>query len=126
MKWVLNDPDTAETWTMPINPDSMSSPHPAKPLRHAYGVRTGLHRARTFMAAQAPVRWTFGGVIRTQAHYDALEDWASKDIVHITDHLARTWVVVMQGFDPVDRRPTPQTPWRLRYQMQTLILRRLS
>lgn len=110
---------------MPINPDSMTSPHPTKNLTFAKGIRRGHSRSRTFMTPPPPVEWTWEGPIRTQAHHDALEEWATKGEVHVTDHLGRSWAVVMQSFDPIDRRPTPQTPWRMRYSMTALILRQL-
>ncbi len=128
-RWILTDPATAETWTMPINPDQMSSPQPTRTLSTVSG--TGRYqnaaRLRTFMTPSAAVDWEWGGVIRSQAHHDTLRTWARKPgEVHVTDHLGRTWAVLFTRFTPVERRPTPLVPWRQRYTMNALILRRVS
>ena len=127
-RWVLTDPATDETWTMPINPDQMTSPHPApKRLRTQYGIRRGVHRIRTFMSAPTANDWEWQGVIRTEEHYDALVAWAQKpNEVHVTDHLGRTWEVLISQFQPTDRKPTVNVPWRLRYRMRALVLRKVS
>lgn len=126
MRWTLTDPATAETWTMPINPDSMTSPHPPKDFASfAKGIKGGHNRSRSFMVPASPVEWTWEGAIRTPEHHDALEAWSKKGTVRVTDHLGRTWEVVMQRFEPSDRRPTPNTPWRMRYSMTALILRQV-
>lgn len=128
MRWTLFDPATLTTYVMPINPDRMSSPHPRKKIDTAYGGRggAGLGRIRTFMAPADAVEWTFEGPIRTQAHHDALQTWSQKGEVYVTDHLGRTWVVIMQTFVPDERKPTAATPWRLRYTMKCLVMRQLA
>lgn len=124
-RWVLVDVHTDETWTMPINPDQMSSPLQDRSIATSYGTQAGPDRVRSFVTPTAAKEWTWGGVIRTKAHYDQLAYWARKSRkVRVTDHLGRTFEVLMQAFAPVDRRPTGQTPWRLRYEMTTLVLRR--
>lgn len=127
-RWVLSDPATAETWTMPINPDSMTSPWQGKTLKNASANRAGLHRPRTFMSTPStPVTWEWSGVIRSKQHHDDLLYWAQKDYeVQVTDHLGRTWEVAMNQFIPEDRKPMANVPWRLRYTMKVFILRRVS
>lgn len=125
VRWVLRDVETDEQWTMPINPDSMSSPDPKRTLRVAGGLVT--RRRRVFEGPPPPIEWEWGGAIRTKAHYDSLESWAAKGVeVDVTDHLGRTFRVAITDFVPQDRRPTTQTPWRLRYTMKATILRRLA
>lgn len=122
--WVLSDPVTAATWTMPINPDKMTSPHPRKTLQHVRGTDG---KARSTAGRKQAVEWSWEGVIRSQAHYDALLEWAQKPYpIEVTDHFGHTWSVVIQAFLPVDRRPNPRTPIRLRYTMQTLNLGRVA
>jgi hypothetical protein len=66
-------------------------------------------------------------VIRTKAHHDDLETWSKKPgKIHVADHLGRSFEVMILSFEPTDRKPTPSTPWRMRYTMKTLLLRRLS
>lgn len=127
VRWTFRDTVTSETWTMPINPDAMTSPQPSKQLKHAIGVRYGLNRVRTFMSAPQPVQWSWEGVIRSQEHHDALLAWAGRTHpVEVTDHLGRTWKVLFQKFEPTDRQPTATTPVRERYRMTVLNLGRVA
>lgn len=125
VRWVLHDVATDESWTMPINPDSMSSPLSKRVLRVTTGQIGG--RKRVFQTPPQPQEWEWSGVIRTKAHYDALVDWAKRSVeVDVTDHLERTFRVFINAFVPEERPPTPQTPWRGRYTMKTTILGRIA
>lgn len=126
-RWVFTEVDTGATYTVPINPDSMSSPFHDREVTTAYGSRTGSDRLRTFESPAIAKEWEFGGAIRTKEHHDALDAWAKKPgLINVTDHLGRTFQLVFQAFEATDRSPTPSTPWRLRYSMNALILRRLA
>lgn len=125
-RWVLRDTATDVEWTMPINPDSMSSPLPRRALKFGYGFRKD-PRVRAFSGAREPIEWEWGGVIRSKSHYDRLVEWAEKSVaVDVTDHLGRTFRVFITEFNPTDRKPTPQVTWRLRYTMKALILERVG
>lgn len=127
LRWRLRDVETGDTWTMPINPNQMSSPTRGRNISTVYGTRKGPHRLRSFQTPTDAAEWTFGGVIRTEQHYLDLVEWAKKDRkVRITDHLGRTFEVLMEALDAVDRRPTPAAPWRMTYTMKTLLLRRIA
>jgi hypothetical protein len=121
--WTLTDPITSAVYVMHNNPDKMTSPWPAKDFSHVRSNHTGQERARAFQAKPSPTQWQWEGVIRSQAHYDALLLWAAKPYpIHVTDHLGRTWQVVIRRFAPEDRRPTRAVPVRMRYVMETLNL----
>lgn len=125
LRWVFTDPTTAETYTFPRNPNGMTSPY--LPQVTTPMARTIDGRARAARALAVPVEWSFKGDIRTQAHHDALAAWAAKDHrVHVTDHLARTWEVMLTQFDADEQRPRLSTPWRFTYQMRALIYRRIT
>lgn len=127
VRWVFTEVDTGATYTVPINPDSMSSPYHERQMQTSYGSRAGGNRLRTTELPPAAKEWEFGGAIRTKAHHDALAEWADKSgLVNVTDHLGRTFQVIFQAFEATDRSPTPSTPWRLRYTMSALVLRRLA
>lgn len=122
VRWIFID--GATTWTVPINPNEMSTPYPPK-QRQAMGNRAGT--IFTLQRPPVPHEWTFSGVIRTQAHHDELLTWSQKNKpIRITDHYGRTWEVLITGFNAEDRRPTQQTPWRMKYTMRTLMLGRIS
>jgi hypothetical protein len=131
VRWVFHDPSIPESWTVPINPNSMTDPE-AKVRAYQFGTASRSSSLsnqviRTFESPSQPASWEFGGVIHTQEHHDELERWARKPMdVQITDHLERTWHVVMKSFEPTERRPTPNKPWRFTYSMHALILGRLA
>lgn len=128
LRWKFVDPATGDEWTHPINPNTMSAPPlSVKTLRTGSGSRRGVDRLRGFRAPAPAQDWQFGGVIRTREHHDALHEWAKKDrLIEVHDHLGRVFEVVITGFTPSDRQPTARTPWRLTYQMRTLMLRRTA
>ena len=122
-RWVLYDPVADESWTMPINPDSMKPvPVKARNMRHAVGHPKD-PQTRTFVAAPEQRPWGWAGVIRTEAHYAELLRWARKgNPIVVTDHLDRLFTVVLTSFQPTDRRPTQTVTWRLRYAMDVVLL----
>lgn len=122
-RWTLREVATDETWTMPISPDSMTSPEPKRALRTA-GRQA---RKRVFQTPPPPRDWEWGGVIRTKQHHDTLLAWSLKDAeIDVTDHLDRTYRVAITEFSPTDRASTPRTPWRQRYTMKATILGRIA
>lgn len=124
-RWTLTSVDTGDSWTMPINPNTMSSVNRTRQVDTFSGGVTS--RVRSFERAAEPVKWTWAGVIRSKDHYDALAAWARRPgKVRVTDHLGRTFEVLMQQFEPEDRKPTAKVDWRLRYTMQVVLLRRVS
>lgn len=126
VRWVLRDTSTGAQWTMPINPDSMSSPFSARNMKYAGGWAKD-RRLRAIAGARAPVEWEWSGAIRSKSHYDRLVEWAEKSVaVDVTDHLGRTFRVYLVEFTPTDRRPTPRVSWRFRYTMKALILERVG
>ena len=63
----------------------------------------------------------------TEAIFPSLPRSPKKSVaVDVTDHLGRTFRVVIEEFNPTDRRPTPRVSWRLRYTMKALILERVG
>lgn len=127
-RWTFYDPSVPELYTLPINPDKMDSPHYGRNLATASGVRTGtLERVRVIDTAPQMKEWSFTGVVRSQIQHDRLTYWAEKRTpIQITDHLDRTFEVIVKRFDPVARQPTADVPWRGRYTMTCLLIRRVS
>lgn len=126
-RWKFYDPVLDETWTMPINPDSMTNPIKVKGFAFGRNVRSG-GRFTTVRQVPRPVEWEFGGVIRTKAHHDALDEWVGRRrIIQVTDHVHRTYEVMLTGFEVTERAPTKSgVRWRLRYSMKALLLRQLA
>lgn len=135
-RWRFHDSHDGDSWEMPMNPKEMTSPHAGREFKYAHGVRGGIRRMRVFESPHQPVLWEFSGVTYTKQHYEKLLAWTKKDHpVEITDHLDRTFRVVMQDFVPADRRNgrPPKSfsldddqRWRNTYTIKALILRRVS
>lgn len=105
----------------------MSSPTLERSYDAAVAVTEGRPRLRTFMRPPAAKPWEFAGVINARQHHDDLKAWCEKPgLVRITDHLGRTFEVVITDFEPTDRQPTARNAWRMRYSVKTLLLRRLA
>jgi hypothetical protein len=125
VRWHFTDPVTDEEWTVPRNPNTMTSPHPVK-SRQTMPAPPGAPSAINIATQQAPVvpfEWTFGGDIRTEEHYDQLLAWSQKNRpILVTDHYGRTWRVIPVTLDVEELRPTARNLWRLRYRFSTLML----
>lgn len=122
VRWQFVDPTNATTYKLHINPNAMSTPWLSRQTQTM--VQSG--PGGTILALQAPPipsEWTFGGVIRSEDHYDALLLWSQKDYpIQVIDHYTRPWSVLITAFEPEDRKPLPLVPWRLKYTMRALML----
>lgn len=124
VRWRFVDTVTSDVVTLPINPNQMSTPTAPRNFAWAWGSRWGNNRMR---GIESPLdgaqSWTFSGVILSESQYDLLLSWAGRlSILEVTDHLGRTFKVVIQKFDPVERLPTATKPWRADYTMTCLFL----
>lgn len=115
VRWVLVHEDDATTITLSINPNTMDSFPRDRSLTTAYPSRNTQDRQRTFQSPSTPPSVKWGGVVRTQAQYEALRTWVRKPgVVEVTDHLGRTFRVVMQSFVP-DRKGRRPGSYRMKY-----------
>lgn len=127
LRWILTEEATDESWNMPINPNKMDALPRAKQLTHAYPSRNNQDRWRTFKSPPTPKTISWSGRIRTQAHYEALDEWGKKPgVVIVTDHLNRTWRVMMIAFRPDRKAGRRTTDYRMGYTMQVQWLERVS
>ena len=126
--WRFDDPDSGDHWTFVVNPNKMSSPFAARNLTLAHGTKAGPRRIRAVdNAPSAPKSWTFSGYYYTKAHHDTLWQWATRDsMTRVTDHLGRTFEVIIESFNPVDRRPRANAMWRGQFEMTCLVLREVG
>lgn len=127
-RWLWYDPATDESYRVEFNPNKMSDPTArVRNLAFAKYDRDAYHRYRSFETPAPMVEWTFSGVIQSQEHHDALLEWCKKtNPLHITDHLNRTWEVMVKSFVPVERKPTKLKPWRFTYTIGANVLRQVS
>lgn len=121
-RWIFTDPVTLDDYTVHINPNAMTSPHRVN-ATEAYPVSPVDGRIRARRPKPQPREWTFSGVIREQDHYDALLLWSQKEYpIFITDHLGRTWFVLLNEFAPEERQRNATVPDRYRYEMKGYVL----
>lgn len=109
-----------EDWTVPINPNAMSSLFPQR----AITARTTTAGATLlFEGARQPAPWTFSGVILNAAHYEGLRHWVYdiKQRVIITDHYGRDIQCVLTAFTPTPVRGVNR-PWRHTYEVSATVL----
>jgi hypothetical protein len=124
VRWVFQDMETNETYRVEINPNEMSGYVFPKSFNFA---RYGSGRLRGVQGRREPLDLTFGGVVRTKTHHDRLLEWQRKPgKVRVTDHLGRTFEMMIKSVDMIDRRPTGSTTWRFRYTFNCLLLRRVA
>lgn len=113
--------DSAGSWTMPINPNTMTSLTAPKSLVTTPAAEGG-QRMRTTMAPPSPFQWSFGGVIRTQDHYMALLDWSERGVFTITTSLEQVVRFLPESFELNERRPTKTRPWRFTYTLTGYVI----
>ena len=128
VRWKFEDRETDEIVYLPINPREMSSPTIGRQMQYAWGSSAGRERIRAIdLGVQQPTTWTFTGVILTKSHYDLLLEWADRlHVLRVTDHLDRTFEIIIQKFDPIERLPTATRSWRADYTMECLLLKELQ
>lgn len=110
-----------ETYTVPINPNEMTSPWPER--KFLYRTTTaGRNGANVVYEARADLtQWTFSGVILDQSHHEALRHWSEKpNVVYVTDHLGRTFKVLFVKFDPKPKAAYGK-PWKHEYTMSVAV-----
>lgn len=124
VRWQLEEVETDEVVTLELNPNEMASYTFPREFEFA---KNDDSRMRAVKARRAPLSWSFGGVVRTQAHHDLLVEWQQKPgKVRVTDHLGRTFEVMMSSLDMRDRRATLANSWRFTYTFNCLLLRRIA
>ena len=118
IRWTLSDGVT--TYTFFRNPKEMSSPYPTWTRSSS---PSGIRPDRPMGRQQNPsaTEWSFKGRCYSQQQYDDLLLWCSKDEpLTLTDHLARSFTVIIAGFSPTDRRSRDLVKWD--YEIRTFIL----
>lgn len=133
VRWQFLDTKTRASVVLPLNPREMSSPTSARNVTFGWTERdtnglTGVGRPRLFDSGQTtPTEWTFTGRLVDQAHYDLLYQWTkSCRVLRVTDHLDRTFEIIIQKFDPQEKLPSASNPWRADYTLSCLLLKEVT
>lgn len=120
-RWRFVDPVLSTSYTFENNPSKMSSPLRDKNIGFT---ATTAPDGQNIVAEGQPVpkEWTFQGVVRSQAFYDALVLWFAKGYrIQVVDHFSRTWDFVFTKLD-VQPKNAIDVPWKHDYQVTGLIV----
>jgi hypothetical protein len=118
VRWTLDD--GVDTYEFHFNPREMSPLGPKSTMETLGGSIYSAARARE--TKNNVYEWSFAGRIYSQAQYDSLLEWSRKaQVLTLTDHLGRTWSVVLTEFIPTElRRPGTLDRWD--YEMRALVI----
>jgi hypothetical protein len=117
-RWVFFDPKPGgEQYVVPVNPDSMSSPHTQRVLSTGHTTRPD-GQVLVWEGTVIPADWTITGTVLDRDHYDALERFqALSNRIWIVDHLNRGWLCTFETLEWTQKR-APGYPWMFAYQAQ--------
>lgn len=118
VRWTLTD--GATTYTFKVNPYEMTSTSPTYTKDSSPSPVRG--NPMSMSSKPTPTDWSFTGKAYNQQQYDDLLTWyeIERPLV-LTDHLGRSWNVLLYSFGPKDvRRPGTTTKWQ--YEMKAYIL----
>lgn len=127
IKWKIGLPGETPV-KFSINPDAMDPPGKDKNVAgYGYGVGADYKRYATVQNAPRPKDWSFTGVIRSQDEYDFFQYWNDVEgLVWISDHMGRTFEVLITDTQIAERKPTKGVRWRQRYTVKTTLLRQVT
>lgn len=126
VRWTFTDLTTSEVWQLTYNPNTMTSPHAMRNTLTSQRSPIDGH-VRALRQQPTPKDWSFGGVIRSEEHYETLLEWVDRGhLVHLADHLGRVFLIRLIQFIPAERRPMLNVPWRFTYEMKAVVYRRVS
>lgn len=123
-RWTLATLDNSSSYVFEINPNAQTSPLPAPKIDWSYiNFQGDTHGFTGLRKGRQPVEWSFSGVIRSQAQYDALLTWvASKTKLVLTTDLPERLVVRLKGLQLQRKGPQrTNVPWRHTYTVKALV-----
>lgn len=122
VKWVFQDPAPGGLgdYIFEINPLTMSDPHAPRNITWDH-VASPTGPAVGWDSALRATEWRFGGTLKTQAQYDALNSFAALNRrFWIFDHLSRKWLVTIEQFSPAPKRDA-LSDWTHSYDVVALV-----
>jgi hypothetical protein len=119
--WVFTDLVTAETYSLPINPNDGGSPSYKKNIVYQNTAAPD-GNVLMFEGRDDPKTSSFKGVLLTEDQYNTFVEWFEKrHQIQITDDLGRTFVCYITSFDPTRRRSAIH-PWKHEYTCEYTII----
>lgn len=123
IRWVFQDKQTGGlgSYVVPINPTSMTSAQaPPKPL--TVDLTTAPNgRPIFYQGSRRPYEWRFTGTCRTEAFFNALNDYYGlKRRFYTIDHFNRAWVTTWEELNLTTVRDV-NNPYAHTYEVKALI-----
>lgn len=114
VRWTFFDPIGPVTYTFPLNPSEGGLQGRKKNVSFEPTVGSG-GRNLAFEGAEEPQRFSFSGVILSEAQYDDFNTWYEKrHQIQLSDDLSRQWWVYIDGLE-TPRRRSVNYAWSHRY-----------
>lgn len=111
--------DGLDTYTVPINPNEMTSPFPEKNIQVQTTVSSN-GQPVVYEGATKPTQWQFSGVILGEQHLTDLLAWSQKKRrIVINDHFGRSLDVYITAFKPTPKRSSRY--WKHEYTVNALV-----
>lgn len=121
VRWTFEDPNTLESWTVPINPNEGGSPGLQRNIQYQSTCAPD-GKVVTFEGRDLPQTLEFSGVILTQEHLDLFVTWFEKRYqLSLTDDLGRQYMIVFDTFTP-KRERAHSYPWKHSYTASATIV----
>jgi len=116
--WKFRDTQTNEEYTFPVNPYELNPPFDEKQIDEHPVLDN-----RTTVEPRKPKEWNFTGHVYSQAQYDAIVDWWTRDtVIEVSDHLGRTFEVVPLSIDVTEKR-SRKLEWYFVYTLGGMLLK---
>jgi hypothetical protein len=119
--WQFHDPVVDETYYWEINPNDGGYPERTKSI--AYNATSAPDgQTVAFEGREAPMSFSFSGVILTQTQFEVMNTWyEKKNQIQLTDDLGRSFWIYIRTFSP-RRQRSASHPWKHNYTMEAIIL----
>lgn len=120
-RWKIALLDNSQSYTFGISPNDQDSPVLARPVTWDFNPTLGFSGKR---AGKLPKQWSFSGVLRSQAQYEALRLWVGKRVkVRLTDDRGDTFIVRLLEFEPTQQAAARNVnaPYRMTYTVRCLL-----
>lgn len=121
VRWVFEDPNTLDSYTLAINPSDGGAPAYQKTITYQNTAAPD-GKVITFEGRDAPRKLTFSGTLLSEAEYNAFVEWWDRRYqIQVTDDLGREFSLIIESFAP-HRVRARSHPWKHTYEITATIV----
>ena len=119
--WEFYDPAEDITYYWPINPNAGGYPQRSKSIAYSATVAPD-GQTVAFEGRDAPMSFSFSGVILSQEQFEAMTLWYEKrNQIRLTDDLDRQFWIYIKTFS-AERQRSQSHPWKHSYNVEAILL----